>query len=71
MNMFLNKSTFDKPTKEHFVEKEKDGKHLVQGLMNMVDGAEETSLNQIFFPVWFLLNVALYTHWEAQPFFYW
>ena len=25
---------------EHFVKNEKDGNHLVQGLMNMVDGVE-------------------------------
>ena len=53
---------------EHFVENEKDGNHLVQGLMNML---EYISLNSIFFLVWFLLNVALHYHKEAQCFSYW
>ena len=34
---------------EHFVEKEKGGNHLVQGLVNMVDGAQPTNVNPIFF----------------------
>ena len=34
---------------EHIVENEKDGNHLVHGLMNMMDGVEQTSLNPIFF----------------------
>ena len=36
---------------EHFVDKEKDANHLVQGLVNMVDGVEQTTLNPIIFPI--------------------
>ena len=49
----------------------KYGNHLVQGLVNMVDRVERTSLYPVFFPAWFLLNVALHYHGEAQCFFYW
>ena len=54
----------------HFVEKEKDESHLVQGLLNMVDGVEQTRQFQIF-SLWFLLNVALRYHREAQHLSYW
>ena len=37
----------------------------------MVDGIEQTSLNLIFFPTWFLLMVILCYHGEIQCFFYW
>ena len=33
---------------EHFEENEKDRNHLVQGVMNIVDGVEQTNLNSIF-----------------------
>ena len=41
---------------EHFVKNEKDGYHLVQDLVNMVDGVEQTSLYPVFH---FLLNLTL------------
>ena len=41
----------------------------MQGLLNMVDGVEQTSLNPEFFPAWFLLNMALHYDGEAQYFF--
>ena len=53
---------------KHFVENEKDGNHLVQGLRNMMDEVEQTNQNPVFFPVRFLLNVALHYHGEAQRF---
>ena len=34
---------------DYFVENEKDGNNLVQGLVNMVYGVEQTSLYSIFF----------------------
>ena len=34
---------------EHFVEKEKDENHFIQGPMNMVDGLEQTNL---YFSCW-------------------
>ena len=37
----------------------------------MVDGVEQTSLNSIFFPAWFLLNVALHYQGEAQRSYNW
>ena len=49
----------------------KDGNHLVQNLVNMADEVEQTRLNLIFFPGWFLLNVALCYHREAKNFSYW
>ena len=33
-----------------------------QGLLNMVDGIEQTSVNPIIFPAWFLLNVSFHYH---------
>ena len=36
---------------EHFVENKKEGNHLLQGLVNMLDGLEQTCLNPIFFLV--------------------
>ena len=51
---------------ENFIENEKDGNHLSD---NMVNRVEQTSQNEIFFPVWFLKNVALCYHGEAQHFF--
>ena len=38
----------------------------MQGLVNIVDDVEETSLNWVFFPTLFLLNVALHYLWEAR-----
>ena len=55
---------------EHFVENEKYGNHLGQGLVNIVDGVEETSLKAILFPERFLLNVSLLYDEEVQRFFY-
>ena len=43
----------------------------MQGLVNIGDEVEHTSLDPIFFPVCFLLNVALHYHREAQYFSYW
>ena len=56
---------------EHFVEKEKSENHLLQGLVTMVDGVEQTSQNPIFFPAWFLLNIALCYYQEAKRFSNW
>ena len=38
---------------EHFFDNEKDGNHLVQGLVNMVNGVEQMSRNSVFFPMGF------------------
>ena len=54
-----------------FSREEKDRNHLLQGLVNMVDGVEQTSLNEIFFLVWFLLNVTMHYHGQAQLFSFW
>ena len=56
---------------DHFLENEKDGNHSVQGMINMLDGVEQTRLYPIFFPAWFLPNVPLHYHWEEQRFRYW
>ena len=53
---------------EYFAENKKDGNHLVQDLVNMLNGTEQTSLNLTFFLAWILLNVALYYHKEDQCF---
>ena len=37
-------------------------------LMNRVVGVEQTSQNEIIFPVWISLNVAFRYHGEAQRF---
>ena len=52
---------------DHFVEKEKDENNLMKGLVNMRDGVVQTIF---FFPVWFLLNLALPYQREAQRFFF-
>ena len=46
---------------DHFVENKKDGTHLI----------EQTSFNPIFFPAWFLLNMALHHNEGAQYFSNW
>ena len=57
-NVFLGSSWGNFCHSEHFVENAKDVNHLVQGLVNIIDGVEQTSLNPIFFPLWFLLSMA-------------
>ena len=52
-------------------ENEKDWNHLMQCLLNIANGEEQTSLNLIYFPSCFLLNVALCYLGEAQCFSYW
>ena len=50
---------------EHFVNKEKDGNHLLQDLVNTVDGVEQTSLNPFFFlrdSFWMWLRVIIKIH---------
>ena len=56
--------------------KQKRLKALVQGLLNMVDRVEQTNLNSVFFPVWFLLNMTLhcqkgghFSYWRVQGVF--
>ena len=43
----------------------------MQGLVYMVDGVEQISLNPIFFPAWFLLHGALCYRSEGQYLSYW
>ena len=74
--LFRTQHVFTWYSREHFspsnhnVDNEKDENHLMQVLMNMVDGVEQTRLNPVFFPSRFLLNVALNYHREAQHFSY-
>ena len=50
---------------EHLVENKKDENHMLQDLVNIVEGVEQISLNPLFFPVLFWLNVALFYYEEA------
>ena len=56
---------------EHFIEKEKNGNHLVQGVVNMVDGVNRSTKKTILFLAWFLLIVSLRYHKETAFSFYW